>query len=107
MEFRRVLFRSWDRRKTVNLGNPNLLGIFRRPTPENALFALSEGRANPIVTTICFALSAAASGPLEVIRPRPAGKYVEVSSATHGSLKSPLKTFHNHPMSPQIGRAHV
>src|SRR3546814_12652910 len=84
MEFRRVLFRSWDRRKTVNLGNPNLLGIFRRPTPENALFALSEGRANPIVTTICFALSAAASGPLEVIRPRPAGKYVEVSSATHG-----------------------
>src|SRR3546814_9914426 len=75
MEFRRVLFRSWDRRKTVNLGNPNLLGIFRRPTPENALFALSEGRANPIVTTICFALSAAASGPLEVIRPRPAGKY--------------------------------
>src|SRR3546814_12502581 len=42
------------------------------------------GRANPIVTTICFALSAAASGPLEVIRPRPAGKYVEVSIATHG-----------------------
>src|SRR3546814_16547299 len=83
-------------RNTVNLGNPNLLGISRRPTPDNALFARSEGRANPIVTTICFALSAAASVPLGVIRLRPAVKYVDVSSATSGSFKFPLKSFSNH-----------